>query len=191
MNTQTRIPLIGLVVVQIAIGYEWTISGLTKLVRGGFPAGLADELRDKSAGAPNWYRGFLDGAVIPHGAIWGYLIEFGELAVGLVLIMTALIWLFRWQHVRPVGREAIFLLVAAAAVAATAMNISFHLANGSPHPWLIPTSGFDEGVDLDSLMPAIQLVFAAVNVKLWAALHHERRLGTPGAAAQPTALGEV
>jgi hypothetical protein len=30
------------------------MSGLTKIVRGGFPSGLADELRDKSKGTVGW-----------------------------------------------------------------------------------------------------------------------------------------
>jgi hypothetical protein len=46
------------------------------------------------------------------------------------------------------------------------MNVNFHLANGSSHPWLIPKDGFDEGVDLDSLMPAVQLVLAGVSAGL-------------------------
>src|SRR5262249_19506742 len=61
-----RIPLIGLLVVQLLVGYEWLMSGLTKIVRGGFPSGLADELRDKSQGAAGWYKSLLDGSVIPH-----------------------------------------------------------------------------------------------------------------------------
>jgi hypothetical protein len=64
----TRIPLFGLLLVQLAVGYEWAMSGLAKIVRGGFPSGLAAELRDKSQGAAGWYKSFLDGAVIPHGS---------------------------------------------------------------------------------------------------------------------------
>ena len=65
MNAQNRLPLIGLLVVQLAIGYEWAMSGLTKIVRGDFPSGLAGELRDKSQGAASWYRSLLDRIVIP------------------------------------------------------------------------------------------------------------------------------
>ena len=161
MNSN-RIPLISLLVIQAAIGYEWAMSGLTKIVRGGFPSGLAAELRDKSQGAPSWYRSFLDGSVIPHAAAWGYAIEITELAIGVVLIATAAIWLFRWEALSAEGQQGLLLGVAAAALAGVVMNISFHLANGAPHPWLIPKSGFDEGVDLDSLMPAIQLVLVGV-----------------------------
>ena len=165
-----RIPLIGLLIIQAAIGYEWAMSGLTKIVRGGFPSGLAAELRDKSQGAGSWYRSFLDGAVIPHASSWGYAIEIGELVIGVLLIATALLWIFSWERVHQRERQLLLLAGAAAAIAGIVMNVSFHLASGAPHPWLIPKSGFDEGVDLDSLMPFIQLVLAGVSLKLWAVL---------------------
>ena len=38
------------------------------------------------------------------------------------------------------------------------MNLNFHLANGSSHPWVLPKEGFDDGVDLDSLMPLPQFI---------------------------------
>ena len=167
MTAQTRIPLVGLLVVQLAIGYEWAMSGLTKIVRGGFPSGLAVELRDKSQGTASWYRSFLDSAVIPHPSLWGYLIEIGELLVGLALIAATLIWLFRWDRLRAREREGVLLGIVLASLGAVLMAVNFHLANGAPHPWLIPKSGFDEGVDLDSLLPLMELVFAAVAGRLW------------------------
>jgi hypothetical protein len=42
------LPLVGLLFVQLLVGYEWFVSGLTKVVRSGFPGGLAEELREKS-----------------------------------------------------------------------------------------------------------------------------------------------
>jgi glutathione S-transferase len=61
------------------------------------------------------------------------------------------------------------------------MAINFHLANGAPHPWLIPKDGFDEGIDLDSLLPAVQLVLVGVCVAVLRALRRERRPATAGA----------
>lgn len=186
----TRIPLVGLLVIQLAVGYEWANSGLTKIVRGGFPSGLAAELRDKSRGAAGWYRSFLDGAVIPHGAVWGYAIEVGELTIGIALIVASLVWLFRWDGLSLRGRSAILWSVALASLGGIFMAVNFHLANGAPHPWLIPKDGFDEGVDLDSLLPFIQLVIASVSLRLWVV---ERRavvkveqeiVPTPAAAAR-------
>lgn len=184
----TRLPLIGFLAVQIVIGYEWFMSGVTKLARGGFPAGLADELREKSEGASSWYKSFLDSAVIPNGAAWGYAIEIGELLIGLVLIGAALVWLFGWERVSERWRGRVLALTAMAALAGVAMNVSFHLANGSAHPWLIPEDGFDEGVDLDSLMPAIQLVLAGVAGRLWWLVRGARQEeGPPTRRLPPTA----
>lgn len=49
------------------------------------------------------------------------------------------------------------------------MAVNFHLANGASDPWLIASSGFDEGIDLDSLLPAIQLVLVGVSLATWRA----------------------
>ena len=152
-----RLPLVGLLAVQAAIGYEWFMSGLTKIARGGFPAGLADELREKSEGAPGWYRTVIDDVLIPNGQTVGYLTEIGELIVGLVLVGAAAAFIFAPDRMSRATQEALFGLTALSAFLALVMNVNFHLANGSAHPWLIPADGFDEGVDLDSLMPFIEI----------------------------------
>ena len=192
MNTQTEVrtpgragltsrwPLVTLLLVQIFIGYEWFMSGLTKIYRGGFPSGLAKELTEKSLGAPGWYKSFLDGSIIPNATAFGYLIEIGELLIGAALIAAALVWLFRWERLPQSGQAAILLVTALASLGAVFMAVNFHLANGASHPWLIPTSGFDEGIDLDSLLPAIQLVFAGVSLRLLRSL---RRAAPRRAAA--------
>ena len=75
-----RTGLLGLLAVEAIVGYEWLMSGLTKIVRGGFPGGLAAELREKSEGAASWYASFLDNVVIPNGSVFGVLIIAAELA---------------------------------------------------------------------------------------------------------------
>jgi hypothetical protein len=155
------------------IGYEWFMSGLTKVVRGGFPSGLADELSEKSNGTVGWYKSFLDATVIPNGRVFGVLIEVGELAIGVALIGAAIALLFRWQRLSYREELIVWAAIALASVGAILMNINFHLANGSPHPWLIPQDGFDEGVDMDSLLPLIQLVFVVVSTKLFVRLRRQ------------------
>ena len=186
----TRLPLIGLLAVQILIGYEWLMSGLTKLVRGGFPSGLADELTEKSEGVGGWYGDFLDDVVIPNATGFGYLIELSELVVGLALVAAALVWLFAWDRIGVGGRTALLAATVLAALGGILMNVAFHMANGSAHPWLIPGDGFDEGVDLDSLMPAIQLVLASVAAGTWLAMPRGRAV-TRGAAREASGPGAV
>lgn len=182
-----RLSLVGLLFVQLFIGYEWFLSGLSKIYRGGFPSGLAGELRDKSKDAPGWYKRFLDTSVIPNGHAFGYLIEIGELLVGIALIAAALVWLLRWDKLSSSRRVAVLLVTALASLGGIFMAVNFHLANGAPHAWLVPKSGFDEGVDLDSLLPALQLVLIAVSVGLLRSLR--RRAPRVSASGQTQALG--
>lgn len=169
-RTWSRIPLTALLLVQLFVGYEWFMSGLTKVYRGGFPSGLAKELTEKSQGAPGWYRSFLDGSIIPNASAFGYVIEVGELLVGVALIAAALVWLVRWERLPDLGRRTVLAATILASLGAIFMAVNFHLANGASHPWLIAKDGFDEGIDLDSLLPAVQLVLIAVSVGVWHSL---------------------
>ena len=190
----TRLPLYGLyglLAVQLLVGYEWLMSGLAKVVRGGFPSGLSAEMRDKSQGATHWYKSFLDSVVIPHGSTFGYLIELGELLVGIGLVVAAALWLFRWQRLGAGARSAVLLTTAAASLGAIFMAVNFHLANGASHPWLIASSGFDEGIDLDSLLPAIQLVLVGVSLATWRASRLEPARASGPLDSQPTQSVDV
>lgn len=166
--------LVGLLLVQILIGYEWFISGLTKIVRGGFPSGLSGELTDLSRGDAGWYKSFLDSVVIPHGSLFGYLIEIGEVAVGVALVVASLVWLVRWNRLSYPGMLTVVLVTAVASAGGVIMNVNFHLAGAGTHPWLIPRDAFEEGVDLDSLMPAIQIVMIGVCVYAIRILRRDR-----------------
>ena len=171
--------MIGLLLVEMIVGYEWLVSGVVKFVRGGFPSGLADELLEKSAGAPAWYSSLIKSTFIPNAEVFGYLIEVTEVLAGVALLVGPFIWLCAWDRVSDRVRAAVLFFITGAAIGATFLTINFHLANGAPHPWLIPKSGFDEGIDLDSVLPAIQIVIATVSILLLKRLR-QQRLGAIG-----------
>jgi thiosulfate dehydrogenase [quinone] large subunit len=153
--------VVALLLIQVCIGYEWLVSGLTKIVHGDFPAGLAAELEDMSKAAPAWYRGFLDGAVIPHAVAFGYAIEIAELAVGIVLLLAVLRLPTRIARFMPVA-------TAAALVVGLVLAVNFALANGSSFGLGLAQDSFDEGIDLDTLLVGLQLallVFALAGVR--------------------------
>jgi len=153
--------VVALLLIQVCIGYEWLVSGLTKIIHGDFPAGLAAELQDMSKAAPAWYRSFLDGAVIPHAVAFGYAIEIAELAVGIVLLVAVLrlpAWIRRYVPVA----------TAAALVVGLVLAFNFALANGSSFGLGLATDSFDEGIDLDTMLVGLQLallVFALAGVR--------------------------
>ncbi|HUY58550.1 MAG TPA: hypothetical protein VMV16_02455 [Solirubrobacteraceae bacterium] len=148
--------LVTLLAVQVVIGYEWLASGLTKVTSGTFVSGLAGDLAAKSRNAAHWYRSFLHGAIIPNGRVFAVLIEVGEIVVGVALIVAAVVWLTRWSRLSDRWRSAILVVTMLSALGATFMAINFHLANGANHPWLIPADGFDETIDVDTVLAFIQ-----------------------------------
>jgi len=153
--------VVALLLIQVCIGYEWLVSGLTKIVHGDFPAGLATELQDMSKAAPAWYRGFLDSAVIPHAVAFGYAIEIAELAVGIVLLAAVLRLPARVARFMPV-------MTATALVVGLVLAVSFALANGSSFGLGLAADSFDEGIDLDTMLVGLQLallVFVLAGVR--------------------------
>lgn len=93
----THLALVWLVL-RVYVGWEWVVAGWEKVtnpVWAGSHAGVA--LQGfllgalKKAGGPHpdvasWYATFLHGFVIPHAALFSFLVSYGELAVGLALI---------------------------------------------------------------------------------------------------------
>lgn len=174
-----RLPLTGLLVVQVVIGYEWLMSGLTKVARGDFPSGLARELTQTAAGAAGWYRSFLDAVVFPNAPVFGYLIEVAELLTGAVLVATGLVRLVARERLGSRGLTAVLLVTSAAALAGLFMNVNFHLAGGSPQPWQISADSFEEAIDLDTVMAAIELALLVVSAGSLVSSRSRRRRAFP------------
>ncbi|MGZ6388135.1 MAG: hypothetical protein ACXWQZ_02610 [Ktedonobacterales bacterium] len=157
-----------LAAIQALIAGEWIISGSNKLVSGAFPQGLADALSEGIKDNPNvWYVSWLQALVVPHSVAFGYLIEFGELAIGLGLLAGALVLVGKPRMAGdPQHRMYVTLLwgavVASLGCAFLCVNFHFWMGDG-----VLPTPSrihvFDEGIDLDTLMAPLALVVAVAN----------------------------
>lgn len=160
-----------LALIQAIVGYEWLISGGNKVLSGQFPQGLASTLADGLKDNPNgWYVSFLRAVVVPHSVAFGYLIELAEVGIGLALLGGALLLL---GHL-PTHGERYYRLarfeVGAAAVAAFAcvvlcVNFHFFIGDGFVSA-LNPGAPFDEGIDLDTLLPPIAVIVCVLNTRL-------------------------
>jgi thiosulfate dehydrogenase [quinone] large subunit len=172
---------VALLLVQIVLGYEWLVSGLTKLLDGGFPHGLAAELKDMSASAPAWYRHFLASVVLPHAQLFGDAIEVAEVVAGAVLIVTALLLLTGRASLssRALGWSAVV-----ASIAALVMVADFELANGGGFGLSLGKDTFDEGVDLDTLLTGLQLALLV----FWVATLRRRPSQEPISNSRRTSL---
>jgi len=143
--------------VQVAVGYEWLVSGLSKIANGDFAPALASQLRDLAGDASPWYGSFLKSAIVPHAVAFGYLIELTELAAGLVLVGGAVAELTAGARITPRARRLLQRLAFAALIAGILMVANFELANGGTFGLRLASDSFDEGVDLDTVMIASQL----------------------------------
>ena len=149
---------IALLLVQLVVGYEWLVSGLTKIVHGDFPSGLGAAVAEMGKGSSGWYGSFLTGTIEPHGALFGYAIEWSELVAGVILLVGAALSLHLGG--RLTGRPAAWLSFAtvAAVVVGLVLAVNFELANGGAFGTHLASDSFDEGVDLDTIIVALQLV---------------------------------
>jgi uncharacterized membrane protein YphA (DoxX/SURF4 family) len=143
--------------VQLAVGYEWLVSGLSKVANSDFPQGLATQLRELASNASPWYGSFLKSAIVPHAVAFGYLIELAELAAGIVLVGIAVAELTAGARITPRARRLLQRLVVAALIAGIVMVANFELANGGTFGLRLASDSFDEAVDLDTVMIASQL----------------------------------
>ena len=159
-----------LLIVELVIGYEWFMSGLVKIVRGDFPSGLAAVLLEKLPQVSPWYASVMKRNFIPNAEPFGYVIEIAELLAGIILIVGPLIWIFAWDRIPYWTRVTVLWLITLAAIGGTFLTVNLHLANGGTQPWLLPRDSFDEGVDFDSVLPALQIVI------VWMSLLHLQRL---------------
>jgi len=126
-TTTTRIPLVGLLVVQLVIGYEWTMSGLTKIVRGGFPEIVT---RDAARSLPD----FGEDTDVRYftGSILDYLSQkasgFGLAWTGSMLVVGAIVILaLRPRNALLLRREVWAMLVSSLLLFGLAQAFLFRL----------------------------------------------------------------
>ena len=89
-------------VVRLYLGYEWLNAGLEKLSGNvwvgdkagaaivGFAKGGIAKATGEHPAVQGWYAGFLKDFVIPNAGVFSYLVTFGEILVGVGLIVGGL-----------------------------------------------------------------------------------------------------
>lgn len=75
------------VLLRLYAGGLFAAFGWKKIAGGRFPEFLPRFLEGQAGKAPDWYAAFIDAVVLPNAALFGYLVMYGELLVGLALIL--------------------------------------------------------------------------------------------------------
>ena len=148
--------------IQIILAYEWLSAGWEKIHGGQFVPNIGKTLDHFENGNPHeWYIALILAIAKSHPVVFGLLVQWGELFVGIGLIATiAIFTLSQHRYSKNIAR---FLALTALSGGAL-MNLNFYLAAG----WTSPSTG-----GLNALMFWVQIVLLAA----WAAIACENKRG--------------
>jgi hypothetical protein len=170
-----REPNLALASLQLVLGYEWLASGVDKQLYGRFPQTLGALLAGTLRGGaiPALFASVLRAVVLPHSAVFGALVEWGETLAGLGLIAAGVAALLAPGLARRLGpwaagwvargHQIVDGLAVGAAAGAGIMGLSFYVLDGMPAPWFMPSIAYNGALDAGLLLAlgsAILLVSA-------------------------------
>ena len=183
-QASTRAGLVTLLVVQIIIGYEWLALGAVEGRQRRLRVGACREpQRQRRLGArllPGLPQSLRDSQRADlRRADRGRRISSSVLG----LIVVAIVWLAGWQRLSDRSRASILVVMMAAALVALWMSINFHLAGGGNQPWLIPGDGFDEALDIDTVLAFIEAAYLAFSGYVLLVLRRAHRAGAVSSRA--------
>ncbi|HWE61796.1 MAG TPA: hypothetical protein VHB98_08800 [Chloroflexota bacterium] len=154
----------GLALVEAAIGYEWLLSGMNKVLSADFSSGLAHQLQTSLQGNPNiWYASLSTALVLPHASLFASLVEAGELLVAVGMFAGAALWvsgrLAASRGARLLGLGAIVALLGS-----ILMSANYAVMGGDTLPGINAGNPFNEGLSIDSLLTIIGLGLLVIHV---------------------------
>jgi uncharacterized membrane protein YphA (DoxX/SURF4 family) len=157
--------LIAILLIQAWLGYEFLISGWNKIaVNAAFTSGLAGYLKVTTGARTNSYASFINHYILPHGTMFGYLIEWAEVLTGVVLILAALVFLIR-RNENAAIQKTIAVLSILSLAGILLMSLNFYLMTGSLT--LLPGGNpYIPGVSFDFFIALMCLILIVWNATL-------------------------
>lgn len=150
--------------IQLILAYEWVLSGIDKVVDPNFAAQLPATVRGSTLVNPyGWYSALLKQFVLPNTALLAPAVQVGELAIGIVLIVSAVLWMWR-----PLSRSATYVgwLACFALSGSVLLSLNYSFQQGTPLPWVNAGQAMSPGVGIDMLVAFLSMALLAAN--LWA-----------------------
>ncbi len=138
--------------IQAILAYEWWGAGFEKIMSGTFPSELAATLAKFASENPyGWVNAFLLGPATENSVLLGYVIQWSEIAVAVLLVASIVFSLYsRSRHLVVTGH----VLSAVALSVGMILNASFFFAAG----WLSPST---HGVNLVMFWTQAALLYVA------------------------------
>jgi hypothetical protein len=148
--------LIAGALIQAALGFEFVLAGLSKLVNPNFSAQFKSFV-EASPGAKNGILApLIQFLVVPNIALAANLARFTELGAGVVLLVAA-IEVARRRFAGPLGSQhgyepAVALLSAAAGITLGGLSLMIYLIEGGGLPRINPASAFGSPIAIELLI---------------------------------------
>jgi hypothetical protein len=160
-----RYNFIALLLIQAWLGYEFLISGWNKIaVNSSFTKGLAGYLKVTAGTRINSYASFINHYILPHGTMFGYLIEWAEVICGVILILAAPV-LFVCLNKKAVMHKTAAVLSILSLAGILLMSLNFYWMTGAAT--VLPGANpYIPGVSFDFFIVILSLVLIVWNATL-------------------------
>jgi hypothetical protein len=184
VGTSGRLPLSGNAalasgaLVQLALGVEFTLAGLAKLLDPDFPGQLEQFVAASPAAHGGVLAPLLQGVLLPHASIAAQLATSAELGAGVVLVVSA-IEVARRRLPAPMGsqhgyEQPVAMLSACAALVVAALSASIYILQGGGLPRITGASAFGSPIAIELLLVPIALGIAWLEFGRFIALRATR-----------------
>lgn len=148
---------------QIIFAYEWLLSGVDKIASAQFSGQLPVMLRQSIlVNRYLWYNAFLKDIVLPHASLLAPTVELGEIGIGFVLALSAVLWMW-FPHTRltvHLGWAACLALLGG-----ILLSLNYFFQQNTPLPWIDGAQAFSPGMSIDMMIALLSVPLLAANLR--------------------------
>lgn len=131
-KNEVPVQWLGILYIQLILTYAWWSAGWEKISSGEFIGGIAKTLGFFASKNPfGWYKSFLENFALPNASVFGYVVEWSQIAIAVCLLLTTIIIFFSRVNKT---KNAVFVLMILALFGGLLMNANFYFAAGWTGP---------------------------------------------------------
>jgi len=160
--------------VQAAIGAEFVLAGLSKLVDAEFGTQFKAFVQGSPGAKSGPLAGLMQSLVVPNSSLMAEVARWTELLGGVILVLAA-VEVLRRRLAAPVGAQHVYeplvaLCSSVAAFALGAMSLSIYLIEGAPIPRVNPGFAFTSPVTIELFLVPLAFCIAWLEFARYRAL---------------------
>jgi uncharacterized membrane protein YphA (DoxX/SURF4 family) len=160
--------------VQAAVGAEFVLAGLSKLVDAQFGAQFQGFVQGSPGAKSGPLAGIIQSLVLPNAELMAQLAQWTELVAGVILVLTAL-EVLRRRLAAPFGAQHAYepplaLISSVAAFSLGAMSLSIYLIEGARLPMINPGFAFTSPIAIELFLVPLAFCVAWLEFARYRAL---------------------